>query len=74
MSSKKADEKKEPGNNGADELSNLIEDLLNTLSTKFDGVSNEIFSKMDEMAKRIDNLESSLRAGDDPSNSSPSKS
>jgi heat shock factor-binding protein 1 len=44
------------------ELTAQVEDLLNTLSNKFAGVSSEIFAKMDEMSRRLDNLESQLSA------------
>lgn len=37
-----------------------VDELLNTLSTKFTAVSSEIFAKMDDMAKRIDKLETEL--------------
>ncbi|KAL7913740.1 heat shock factor binding protein 1 domain-containing protein [Trichoderma velutinum] len=37
-----------------------VEDLLNSLSNKFAGVSSEIFAKMDEMSRRLDNLEAAL--------------
>jgi len=37
-----------------------IEELLNSLSNKFAGVSSEIFAKMDEMSRRLDNLEAAL--------------
>ncbi|KAK1766196.1 hypothetical protein QBC33DRAFT_542136 [Phialemonium atrogriseum] len=49
------------------ELTAQIEDLLNTLSNKFSGVSSEIFAKMDEMSRRLDNLESQLKANNDGS-------
>ncbi|KPM41328.1 hypothetical protein AK830_g5260 [Neonectria ditissima] len=38
-----------------------VENLLNSLSNKFAGVSSEIFAKMDEMSRRLDNLEASLQ-------------
>ncbi|KAM5342571.1 hypothetical protein ACJ41O_013537 [Fusarium nematophilum] len=38
-----------------------VEELLNTLSNKFAGVSSEIFAKMDEMSRRLDNLEAALQ-------------
>ncbi|KAK3937668.1 heat shock factor-binding protein 1 [Diplogelasinospora grovesii] len=47
------------------ELTAHIEDLLNTLSNKFAGVSSEIFAKMDEMSRRLDNLESQLMSNKD---------
>ncbi|KAJ4306386.1 hypothetical protein N0V88_001186 [Collariella sp. IMI 366227] len=47
------------------ELTAQLEDLLNTLSNKFAGVSSEIFAKMDEMSRRLDNLEAQLTANRD---------
>ncbi|KAH8909047.1 hypothetical protein BR93DRAFT_967071 [Coniochaeta sp. PMI_546] len=44
------------------ELAAQIDELLNTLSNKFSGVSSEIFAKMDEMSRRLDNLEAQLKA------------
>ncbi|KAK3327550.1 hypothetical protein B0T19DRAFT_166114 [Cercophora scortea] len=44
------------------DLTVQLEDLLNTLSNKFAGVSSEIFAKMDEMSRRLDNLEAQLVA------------
>lgn len=44
------------------ELSREIDELLNKLTDKFSSVSTELFAKMDEMATRLDALESSLRA------------
>ncbi|PNY26550.1 Uncharacterized protein TCAP_03523 [Tolypocladium capitatum] len=37
-----------------------VEELLNSLSSKFAGVSSEIFAKMDEMSRRLDRLEAAL--------------
>ncbi|TVY71341.1 hypothetical protein LSUE1_G004438 [Lachnellula suecica] len=44
------------------ELSAVVDELLNTLSNKFAGVSSEIFAKMDEMSRRLDNLEATLQS------------
>ncbi|KAI1816738.1 heat shock factor-binding protein [Poronia punctata] len=76
MSSKKPEEKtnKEQPGNGSDELTVVVEDLLNSLSTKFTNVSNEIFTKMDEMARRLDNLEAALKTHKESTPGSPSKS
>lgn len=38
-----------------------VEELLNTLSNKFAGVSSEIFAKMDDMSERLDKLEAALK-------------
>ncbi|KAI1852412.1 hypothetical protein JX265_011045 [Neoarthrinium moseri] len=73
MSSKKPEENdktQEPAGNSSDELNAVLEDLLNTLSNKFAGVSSEIFAKMDEMSRRLDNLEAALQA--QPNNSGSS--
>ncbi|ESZ94565.1 hypothetical protein SBOR_5055 [Sclerotinia borealis F-4128] len=43
------------------ELSLVVDELLNSLSNKFAGVSSEIFAKMDEMSRRLDNLEATLQ-------------
>ncbi|KAF4119701.1 hypothetical protein GMORB2_4610 [Geosmithia morbida] len=37
-----------------------VDELLNTLSTKFASISSEMAAKMDEMSKRIDRLEAEL--------------
>ncbi len=43
------------------ELSTMIDALLNDLTAKFTAVSSEILVKMDDMSRRIDNLEASLQ-------------
>ncbi|MCJ1447189.1 MAG: hypothetical protein MMC23_007699 [Stictis urceolatum] len=45
----------------AEELNLMIDDLLNDLTSKFTAVASEITAKMDDMSRRIDNLESSIR-------------
>ncbi|UNI18987.1 hypothetical protein JDV02_005212 [Purpureocillium takamizusanense] len=57
--SKTADKATSSESTNAD-VSAAVEDLLNTLSNKFASVSSEIFAKMDEMSRRLDNLESAL--------------
>ncbi|KAK3997622.1 hypothetical protein QBC44DRAFT_315237 [Cladorrhinum sp. PSN332] len=52
------------------ELTAQVEDLLNTLSNKFAGVSSEIFAKMDEMSRRLDNLEAQMMSVKDTKSSS----
>ncbi|KAK4238870.1 hypothetical protein C8A03DRAFT_14695 [Achaetomium macrosporum] len=54
----------------AGELSAQLEDLLNTLSNRFAGVSSEIFAKMDEMSRRLDVLEAQLLANKDKNSGS----
>ncbi|KAK9445030.1 heat shock factor binding protein 1 domain-containing protein [Metarhizium brunneum] len=54
------DKASSPDNSNAD-VSAAVEDLLNTLSNKFASVSSEIFAKMDEMSRRLDNLEAALQ-------------
>ncbi|KAI8958911.1 heat shock factor binding protein 1-domain-containing protein [Daldinia sp. FL1419] len=72
MSSKKTEDTKKQAGNSSDELTTVVEELLNSLSSKFDGVSSEIFAKMDDMSRRLDNLEASLQANEENgANSSP---
>ncbi|KAK2742096.1 heat shock factor binding protein 1 [Colletotrichum kahawae] len=49
-----------------------VEELLNTISNKFAGVSSEIFAKLDEMSRRLDNLEAALLANKEKEGSSKS--
>ncbi|CZT41028.1 uncharacterized protein RSE6_00708 [Rhynchosporium secalis] len=56
------------------ELSAVVDELLNSLSNKFAGVSSEIFAKMDEMSRRLDNLEANLQSNSEGGQSSPTKS
>ncbi|KAK3359988.1 hypothetical protein B0T25DRAFT_564945 [Lasiosphaeria hispida] len=60
------------GDDAHAELTAQLEELLNTLSNKFAGVSSEIFAKMDEMSRRLDNLESQLAANNRDRNAGPS--
>ncbi|KAI6245757.1 hypothetical protein HI914_06064 [Erysiphe necator] len=55
------------------EFSVVVDDLLNTLSNKFAGVSSEIFAKMDEMSRRLDNLETALKNNTSADKESPAK-
>lgn len=56
------------------DLNAAVEDLLNSLSNKFAGVSSEIFAKMDEMSRRLDSLETELRAAKDKDTGATSNS
>ncbi|KAK1990531.1 heat shock factor binding protein 1 [Colletotrichum falcatum] len=51
-----------------------VEELLNTISNKFAGVSSEIFAKMDEMSRRLDNLEAALLANKEKEGGTPKSS
>ncbi|KAI1326810.1 heat shock factor binding protein 1-domain-containing protein [Xylariaceae sp. FL0255] len=74
MSTKKPDSQ-DNGNKSSDELTAVVEELLNSLSNKFASVSSEMFTKMDEMSRRLDNLEAALQAKENSSTpGSPSKS
>ncbi|KAI1503605.1 heat shock factor binding protein 1-domain-containing protein [Biscogniauxia marginata] len=74
MSSKKPEtSNNKDGNNSSDELTIVVEELLNSLSNKFAGVSSEIFAKMDEMSRRLDNLEAALQANQENGSNPSSK-
>ncbi|THY97059.1 hypothetical protein D6C92_03601 [Aureobasidium pullulans] len=47
---------------GSDDVATVVDDLLNQLSNKFTTISSELLTKMDEMSRRLDNLESSIQA------------
>jgi len=49
------------------ELLTLVDELIDDLTGKLDTVSNEIKAKMDDMARRLDNLEASLLPQREPS-------
>ncbi|KAH6642078.1 heat shock factor binding protein 1-domain-containing protein [Boeremia exigua] len=46
------------------ELAAVVDDLLNQLNTKFTTISSDLLSKMDDMSRRLDNLEAQIQAGD----------
>ncbi|PFH62088.1 hypothetical protein XA68_15179 [Ophiocordyceps unilateralis] len=48
------------------DVSAAVEELLNSLSNKFAGISSELFAKMDEMSRRLDNLETALQQSKAP--------
>ncbi|KAI1633873.1 heat shock factor binding protein 1-domain-containing protein [Biscogniauxia mediterranea] len=75
MSSKKPEtsNNKDANNSSSDELTVVVEELLNSLSNKFAGVSSEIFAKMDEMSRRLDNLEAALQANQENGSNPSSK-
>ncbi|KAK6440615.1 hypothetical protein LTR95_003171 [Oleoguttula sp. CCFEE 5521] len=47
----------------ASELVSVVDDLLTQLGSKFSALSSELISKMDEMSRRLDNLEATIQAG-----------
>ncbi|KAF2088028.1 hypothetical protein K490DRAFT_40653 [Saccharata proteae CBS 121410] len=48
---------------GSAELTAVVDDLLNQLSNKFSNVSSELLAKMDDMSRRLDNLEAVIQTG-----------
>ncbi|KAI5362143.1 Putative Heat shock factor binding 1 [Septoria linicola] len=56
------------------ELVAVVDDLLNSLSSKFNNVSTEMLGKLDDMSKRLDALEAQIRAGNNNNNSASSES
>ncbi|MCJ1480215.1 hypothetical protein MMC06_000369 [Schaereria dolodes] len=54
------------------ELAAAVDELLDTLTAKFEAVSTEIFAKMDEMSRRLDSLEASILAQSGNDNSQAS--
>ncbi|KAK7514169.1 heat shock factor binding protein 1-domain-containing protein [Phyllosticta citriasiana] len=48
---------------GSAELTAVVDELLNQLSTKFQGISKELLEKMDDMSRRLDSLEATIQGG-----------
>ncbi|KAF2659705.1 hypothetical protein K491DRAFT_775410 [Lophiostoma macrostomum CBS 122681] len=55
------------------ELTAVVDDLLNQLNTKFSSVSTELLAKMDDMSRRLDNLEATIQGGEGGKGSGSSK-
>ncbi|KAI7267153.1 hypothetical protein KC345_g8012 [Hortaea werneckii] len=53
----------EPSPTAPSELVNVVDDLLAQLQNKFSNVSAELVGKLDEMSRRLDNLEATIQAG-----------
>ncbi|KAH0343944.1 hypothetical protein KCU81_g5071, partial [Aureobasidium melanogenum] len=51
-----------PDASSSEDLATVVDDLLNQLSTKFTNISSDLLTKMDEMSRRLDNLEASIQA------------
>ncbi|EEH22758.1 hypothetical protein PABG_04969 [Paracoccidioides brasiliensis Pb03] len=48
------------GDESSNQLAQAVDELLDQLQDKFDKVSAEIFEKLDDMMRRLDQLEASL--------------
>ncbi|KAK3213514.1 hypothetical protein GRF29_28g180491 [Pseudopithomyces chartarum] len=46
------------------ELQQVVDELLTQLQSKFTSVSSELLAKMEDMSRRLDNLEATLQTGD----------
>ncbi|KAF2838127.1 hypothetical protein M501DRAFT_1058312 [Patellaria atrata CBS 101060] len=47
---------------GTAELTAVVDELLNQLTTKFATMSKDLIEKMDDMSRRLDTLESTIQA------------
>ncbi|OQE44917.1 hypothetical protein PENCOP_c002G06684 [Penicillium coprophilum] len=63
----------QPNSDAQGQLTAAVDDLLNELQSKFDAVSTEMFGKLDDMTKRLDDLEASLTAAAGAGAPSPAK-
>ncbi|KAJ5678015.1 uncharacterized protein N7477_003648 [Penicillium maclennaniae] len=50
----------QPNSNAQGQLTAAVDELLDQLQSKFDNVSKEVFGKLDDMTRRLDELEASL--------------
>jgi hypothetical protein len=48
----------------ANELTAAVDDLLTTLRAKFASATTDMLAKMDDMSRRLDSLEQTLRMGE----------
>ncbi|KAF2104822.1 hypothetical protein NA57DRAFT_71027 [Rhizodiscina lignyota] len=55
------------------ELSQVVDDLLTQLSSKFSSISSELLTKMDDMSRRLDNLEARIQGGNERSSGEQGK-
>ncbi|CAL5870705.1 uncharacterized protein PFLUO_LOCUS4945 [Penicillium psychrofluorescens] len=63
-----------PNSDAQGQLAAAVDDLLNQLQSKFDNVSKEMFGKLDDMTRRLDELEASLTANsNDSASATPTK-
>ncbi|KAF2111554.1 heat shock factor binding protein 1-domain-containing protein [Lophiotrema nucula] len=59
-----------PSDTSTAELTAVVDELLGQLTQKFNSVSSELLSKMDDMSLRLDNLEATIQTGDGNSSKS----
>ncbi|KAJ5098493.1 hypothetical protein N7532_005494 [Penicillium argentinense] len=50
----------QPSSDAQGQLTAAVDELLDQLQSKFDNVSKEVFGKLDDMTRRLDELETSL--------------
>ncbi|OQD74856.1 hypothetical protein PENDEC_c009G01989 [Penicillium decumbens] len=50
----------QPNSDTQGQLTAAVDELLDQLQSKFDNVSKEVFGKLDDMTRRLDELEASL--------------
>ncbi|KAJ6102645.1 hypothetical protein N7486_005072 [Penicillium sp. IBT 16267x] len=64
----------QPNSDAQGQLTAAVDELLDQLQGKFDNVSKEMFSKLDDMTRRLDELEASLSAaGSDAASATTAK-
>ncbi|OQE27694.1 hypothetical protein PENSTE_c004G10180 [Penicillium steckii] len=50
----------QPNSDAQGQLTAAVDELLDQLQGKFDNVSKEVFGKLDDMTRRLDELEASM--------------
>ncbi|KAJ5279467.1 hypothetical protein N7478_004839 [Penicillium angulare] len=64
----------QPNSDAQGQLTAAVDELLDQLQGKFDNVSKEVFGKLDDMTRRLDELEASLSAsGNGNGSATPTK-
>jgi heat shock factor-binding protein 1 len=61
----------QPNSDAQGQLTAAVDELLDQLQSKFDNVSKEVFGKLDDMTRRLDELEASLTSSGGGSATAP---
>ncbi|KAL5362721.1 heat shock factor binding protein 1-domain-containing protein [Aspergillus floccosus] len=63
----------QPSTDAQEQFTAAVDELLDQLQHKFDTISREMFGKLDDMARRLDELEASLTVVSDAAASNAEK-
>ncbi|KAJ5629683.1 hypothetical protein N7528_003340 [Penicillium herquei] len=61
----------QPNSDAQGQLTAAVDELLDQLQGKFENVSKEMFGKLDDMTRRLDELEAALSAAKNDASATP---